>query len=67
MNNKIVTFLFLIILFQDCKDTGKQEEEWIDLFNGKDINDWIVKIHHYEAGDNFDNTFRVSSPGGNSR
>lgn len=36
------------------KNTG-----WISLFNGKDINDWIVKIHHHEVGDNFGNTFRV--------
>lgn len=35
------------------------KEEWIDLFNGKDINDWIVKINHHELGENFGNTFRV--------
>lgn len=35
------------------------KEEWIDLFNGKDINDWIVKINHHEPGENFGNTFRV--------
>jgi hypothetical protein len=33
--------------------------EWIQLFNGKDINDWIVKVHHHETGVNFGNTFRV--------
>ena len=32
---------------------------WKPLFNGKDINDWIVKIHHHEPGVNFGNTFRV--------
>lgn len=35
------------------------KEEWIDLFNGKDIDDWFVKIQHHETGDNFGNTFRV--------
>lgn len=59
MNQRIFTFLFLILIFQSCKDAPKLNEEWIDLFNGKDINDWIVKIHHYETGDNFDSTFRV--------
>lgn len=39
--------------------TAPEKEEWIPLFNGKDINDWIVKIHHHEVGDNFGNTFRV--------
>jgi hypothetical protein len=32
---------------------------WIDLFNGKDIKDWNVKINHHELGDNYANTFRV--------
>src|SRR6187455_2240804 len=38
---------------------GIDKEEWVSLFNGKDIDDWIVKIHHHETGDNFGNTFRV--------
>jgi hypothetical protein len=37
----------------------KATEEWMSLFNGKDINDWFVKIHHHETGDNYGNTFRV--------
>lgn len=32
---------------------------WIDLFNGKDLSNWTVKIHHHETGDNYGNTFRV--------
>ncbi len=35
------------------------EEEWIQLFNGKDLNDWTVKIKSYELGDNHGDTFRV--------
>ena len=38
---------------------SKENDPWIALFNGKDINEWIAKIHHYDAGDNFGNTFRV--------
>lgn len=34
-------------------------EEWIPLFNGRDINDWIVKIRRHEVGVNFGQTFRV--------
>lgn len=34
-------------------------QEWISLFNGKDLKDWIVKIHHHEVGDNYGNTFRA--------
>ena len=39
---------------------GKKEEgEWINLFDGKNLDGWIPKIHHHEVGDNFANTFRV--------
>ncbi len=48
--------------FSSCS-TGKSEnirdEDWQVLFNGKDLDDWIVKIHHHETGDNYANTFRV--------
>src|SRR4026208_832420 len=49
------------ILFVQCNSAkqASSKEKWIELFNGRDINDWIVKIHHHEVGDNFGNTFRV--------
>ncbi len=34
-------------------------KDWVSLFNGKDIKDWIPKINHHETGDNYGNTFRV--------
>lgn len=34
-------------------------EEWIPLFNGKDLRDWKVKIAGHEPGDNYGDTFRV--------
>jgi hypothetical protein len=37
------------------------KEDWKVLFNEKDINDWIVKIHHHDVGENFGNTFRVEN------
>lgn len=33
--------------------------EWISLFNGKDLDDWKIKISKHELGDNYANTFRV--------
>lgn len=33
--------------------------DWIDLFNGRDLDDWTVKIRNYEPGVNFADTFRV--------
>lgn len=39
--------------------TPKAKEDWTPLFNGKDLQGWIVKIHHHDADVNFGNTFRV--------
>ncbi len=39
--------------------SAENNDQWITLFNGKDIDDWFVKIHHHETGVNFGNTFRV--------
>ena len=52
--------VFLLVLVC-CAQPKKQEheEQWIKLFNGKDINDWMVKVHHHDPGVNFGNTFRV--------
>ncbi len=35
------------------------EGEWIQLFNGKDLNDWAIKFKGEELGVNYNNTFRV--------
>jgi hypothetical protein len=40
-------------------DPAKQE--WLQLFNGKDLKDWHVKINGYALDDNFGNTFRVEN------
>jgi Domain of Unknown Function (DUF1080) len=50
-----------LLLASSCAITKKNpdRQEWLSLFNGKDINDWIVKIYHHEVGDNYGNTFRV--------
>jgi hypothetical protein len=33
--------------------------EWIQLFNGRDLQGWTPKIKGFEVGDNFADTFRV--------
>src|SRR5215217_2118055 len=40
-------------------NANNADSGWKKIFNGKDINDWAVKINHHETGDNFGNTFRV--------
>ena len=44
-------------------DQGEQQKEtqgeWIQLFNGKDLEDWTPKFTNHKLGDNYNNTFRV--------
>ncbi len=61
--------LLLLMSTVSCRHTdatrnlavGKdaKEGEWIQLFNGLDLNDWIVKINHHTLNENYGNTFRV--------
>lgn len=37
-----------------------EKEEWVSLFNGKDLTGWSPKIRGSEAGENYKNTFRVT-------
>jgi len=36
-------------------------EEWIHLFNGKNLDGWTPKIKGFDLGENFANTFRVEN------
>lgn len=36
-----------------------EKEEWISLFNGKDLTGWTPKIRYHKLGENFGETFRV--------
>jgi len=40
-------------------DSSAEKEEWIALFNGRDLDGWTPKITGHALGDNFGNTFRV--------
>ena len=51
----------LLLVCLGCGHTRQAagEEEWVSLFNGHDLDGWIVKIHHHDVGVNWQNTFRV--------
>lgn len=40
---------------------ANDSSEWIQLFNGKDLNDWQVKFVNRELGDNYLDTFQVKN------
>ncbi len=56
--NTAFTFL-LLLLFSSTLQA--QQKGWINLFNGKDLKDWTVKIAKHELNDNYANTFRVEN------
>lgn len=59
---RLIGIVFLAGVLFSCQPGNANKSnanEWQTLFNGKDLNDWVVKIHHHELGDNHANTFRV--------
>ena len=51
----------LLFLFYSCKveKNTNSNEEWVSLFNGKDLSGWDIKIANHSLNDNFNNTFQV--------
>ena len=44
--------LFMAMGFAEAKD-------WVELFNGNNLDGWVVKIAGHELGDKYANAFRV--------
>jgi hypothetical protein len=38
---------------------AKESPGWVSLFNGRDLDGWVVKIAKHPLGENYRNTFRV--------
>ncbi len=51
-----VVLLMAALLLISCTSDNPQ---WKQLFNGKDLSDWDIKIREFPIGENFGNTFRV--------
>ncbi len=55
---QVKTFLAVSILSVGAAALQAQEtEEWIPLFNGKDLSNWTIKFTGFELGENYRNTF----------
>jgi hypothetical protein len=59
MKSFSIIFVLVIQLLTTIPACTQKSEEWIQLFNGKDLTGWTPKIVGYPAGENFGNTFRV--------
>lgn len=55
----IILIALLVLSGSTNVAQAQKPGKWVPLFNGKDINNWFVKIHHHEVGENYGNTFRV--------
>jgi hypothetical protein len=60
------SFFIILFIFINCGVKKNEnlksrsvENSWQQLFNGKDLDNWIVKINGHKLNDNFKNTFRV--------
>ena len=45
--------------FAQVAASKAEKKDWIQLFNGKDLDGWTVKIAKHKVGENFGDTFRV--------
>jgi len=57
MKLKLLYSIILLSCFTCFK--SQAQKGWINLFNGKDLKDWTVKIAKHDLNDNYGNTFRV--------
>ena len=61
--NNFLSILLILLLSISCNEKDKSnsniEENWISLFNGKDLNGWDIKFSGHNLNDNYNNTFQV--------
>ncbi len=53
------TLVGFTLLFFTLSCSQNSESEWIDLFNGENLEGWVPKITGYPTGENYGSTFRV--------
>lgn len=52
-------FVVFVVLFGCNPSTDSAREEWIQLFNGKDLTGWDIKIARQGLNDNLNSNFKV--------
>jgi hypothetical protein len=58
---KLLILLLLLFPFTSCTQKSSGADGWIQLFNGKDLKDWHIKIAGYPVNENYGQTFRVNN------
>ncbi|PHZ86614.1 3-keto-disaccharide hydrolase [Paremcibacter congregatus] len=49
----------LALLFNSVTNAGAEDKKWINLFNGKDLDGWVIKFTGHDLGENYQKTFQV--------
>jgi 3-keto-disaccharide hydrolase len=61
-NQRLLPVLVAAVLIGAAVSAQEPEKrEWIQLFNGKNLDGWTPKITGFPAGENYANTFRVEN------
>ena len=66
MKTIIISFSMIFcfaLIFTGCspkQNPDADKEEWISLFNGENLKNWVPKVRGYALGDNYKNTFRAT-------
>ena len=61
MKKLLVISVYLLACLMVNAQKKSKAEGWIQLFNGKNLDGWTVKIKDHPVNDNFGNTFRVEN------
>lgn len=58
---KLITIIFCLSLSSCFAQSESQKEDWQQLFNGKDLSNWDIKIRNHPLNDNYNKTFQVKN------
>ena len=56
-----ILIVITITIFGLIQFSNAQENKWISIFNGKDLDGWTIKFSGHDIGKNFRDTFRVEN------
>ena len=59
LNSNRLPIILMLFGLLACNNNDPDQQEWIQLFNGKDLDGWDLKFTGYELNDNYKNTFRA--------
>ena len=57
----VITAAVLLFSVMAVAQKKTSQKNWIQLFNGKNLKGWTIKIKDHPVNDNFGNTFRVEN------